>query len=152
MRRQRNRTSGQRQVLVVDDDRDLRGVLVEALGESGIGAVDAFDGVDALEKVRAGAPPCALLLDLDMPRLTGHDVVAELRGDRALSRIPVITMTAAAAPLGLQTHGHLAKPFALESMLGLLFRACRCCALCDGAGPVVGSIFAARRAADRMRH
>lgn len=141
-----------RVVLVVDDDRDLRAVLVDALRHWGIEARGAVDGVDALEKARASPPPCALLLDLDMPRLPGEGVVAELRRDPTLSKVPVITMTAGALPPGLETCGHLPKPFGLERLLALLFHACRCCALCDGGGPVVGTIFAARRAAERLQH
>jgi CheY-like chemotaxis protein len=145
-------TPEHRVVLVVDDDRDLRTVLLEALRHLGIGARGAVDGVDALEKARDTPPPCALLLDLDMPRLPGQGVVAELRRDPRLSRVPVITMTAGALPTGLETCGHLPKPFGLDHMLGALFRACRSCALCDGAGPVVGSIYTARRAAEQLRH
>jgi CheY-like chemotaxis protein len=145
---QLNPVTEHRRVLVVDDDEDLRRVLLEALSTDGVAAYEACDGVDALDKIRAASPPCALVLDLDMPRLTGGGLVAELRADTALARIPVITMTAATAPLGLDTQGHLPKPFELDSLLGLLFQICRECAICDRESRAIGSIFSARCAAD----
>ncbi len=134
-------------MLIVDDDEDLRGTLVDCLCAAGIAAFDACDGVDALEKIRAGLPPCALVLDMDMPRLDGSALLAEMRTDRALSAVPVITMTAGVEPVGLETQGHLSKPFDLGRMFTLLFQACRSCGVCDGERPVFGSLFEARRAA-----
>ena len=137
-----------REVMVVDDDADVRCALVEFLTHEGISSFHAFDGLDALEHLGNGPPPCAIVLDLDMPRLAGPAFVAVLRGDLRLPRIPVFTMTAGAEPLGLDTEGHLSKPFAMQSLLAMLFVFCRSCGVCDGAGPVVGSIFRARRRAD----
>lgn len=136
-----------REVMIVDDDADIRCALVECLAREGISAVHAFDGLDALERIRAGCTPCSILLDVDMPRLRGTELVAALRADPKLPKIPVVTMTAGAEPVGLETDGHLPKPFAFEELLAALFRACRACAVCDR-GPVIGSLFAARRKAD----
>ncbi len=140
-----------REVLVVDDDADLRDALIDYLSCVGVVAETARDGVDALEKMRAAWPPCAVLLDLDMPRLDGRGVVGAIRADRALASVPVITMTAGAAPGGIDAHGHLPKPFELGRMLELLFDACRRCDACGSGRPVIGSLFGARQAADLER-
>jgi CheY-like chemotaxis protein len=137
-----------REVMVVDDDADVRCALVEFLAHRGISAFHAFDGLDALERIRAGCLPCSIVLDLDMPRLDGAALVAALRGDPTLPKIPVVTMTAGVQPAGLITDGHLEKPFGVEAMLSALFRVCRSCGACDGEGPVIGSVFAARQEAD----
>jgi CheY-like chemotaxis protein len=134
--------------MVVDDDADVRCAVVEFLSREGISSLPAVDGLDALERIQSGRPPCAIVLDVDMPRLSGPALVATLRADSRLPRIPVVTMTAGNEPLGLDTEGHLPKPFARESLLAILFRICRSCGECDGAGPVVGSLFAARRRAE----
>jgi CheY-like chemotaxis protein len=139
--------SAYRVVLVVDDDEGLRNALLESLCAAGIAASGACDGVDALERIRTGCHPCAILLDMDMPRLDGPGVVAAVRADRTTADVPIITMTAGRAPRAPETQGHLAKPFELGSMLALLFEACRSCGRCDGEGPV-GSMFLARRASE----
>jgi CheY-like chemotaxis protein len=139
----------QRQVMVVDDDADVRCALVDFLAHYGISAFHAFDGLDALERIRAGCTPCSIVLDVDMPRLDGPALLVALRRDPALPKIPVVTMTAGVRPTGLETNGHLQKPFDDEALLAALFTACRSCALCDGEGPVIGSIFASRQRADR---
>ncbi len=136
-------------MLVVDDDSDVRSCLLEFLSSAGIAARGALDGRDALDQVESGPPPCVILLDLDMPRLTGPELVAALRAASSSADIPLVSMTAGTAPIDLPTRAHVAKPFALAQLLEILFRECRRCALCDGAGPVVGSIFDARVRVDR---
>jgi CheY-like chemotaxis protein len=137
-----------REVMVVDDDADVRCALVEFLAHHGISAFHAFDGLDALERIRAGCKPCSIVLDVDMPRLDGPALVAALRVDPMLPKIPVVTMTAGVQPAGLNTDGHLQKPFDVEALRAALFGICRSCGVCDGDGPVVGSVFAARQRAD----
>jgi CheY-like chemotaxis protein len=137
-----------RGILVVDDDPDVRGALVELLAHQEVSAHTACDGLEALERIRAGCIPCSIVLDVDMPRLDGPALVAALRADPTLPRIPVVTMTAGAPPAGLGTEGHLQKPFDVDELLGALFGICRSCGVCDGDQPVIGSVFAARRRAD----
>jgi len=142
-------TAPLREVLIVDDDADLCRALAEYLSHMGISSSCARDGLDALDQVRAGPPPCAIVLDLDMPRMSGPALVEALRSEPTPPRIPIITMTAADEPVGLDTEGHLPKPFAFEALLGRLFAICRSCAACNCGGPAVGSIYVARRTADR---
>jgi CheY-like chemotaxis protein len=136
---------GRREVLVVDDDADVRCCLLEFLSHAGIGAHAAFDGQDALDQIRSRAPPCLIVLDVDMPRVTGPQLIAALRADSTHAKIPVVSMSAGTPCLDLQTRAHVAKPFAFAQLLEILFRECRLCGLCDGDGPVVGSIFDARQ-------
>jgi CheY-like chemotaxis protein len=132
----------------VDDDPDVRACLLEFLSHRGIEAMGALDGRDALDQVRAGPPPCLILLDLDMPRLTGPELVAALRADACCADIPLVSMTAGEEPADLPTRAHVEKPFPLAKLLEVLFQECRRCALCDS-GLVVGSIFEARLKVDR---
>jgi len=120
---------------------------LEFLLHNGISARAAVDGQDALDQIRSRAKPCVIVLELDMPRVTGPQLIAALRADSAHS-IPVVSMTAATTPVDLQTRAHLAKPFALSQLLEVLFRECRRCGLCDGDGPVLGSLFDARQRYD----
>ena len=80
-------------VLIVDDDPDIATMLEDRLQASGYGTVIARDGVQALETVEQEAPHL-MLLDLDMPRLTGLEVLKRLPKVRPAEDLPVIVMTA----------------------------------------------------------
>jgi DNA-binding NtrC family response regulator len=95
-------------VLVVDDDADIVTMLTDRLQSLGYETVSANDGHRALEAVEQHTPNL-LLLDLEMPRLSGHDVLRKLSQTRTVTQdgadIPVIVMTA---------HGTIAR--AVEAM------------------------------------
>jgi DNA-binding response OmpR family regulator len=65
-------------VLVVDDNPVARNVAVAALESAGLVVDEASDGQEALDCLEAD-PPDAVVLDIMMPRLSGHDVLAERR-------------------------------------------------------------------------
>jgi Response regulator receiver domain len=74
--------------LVVDDDADVRHALVESLAHAGISAFHAFDGLEALERIRAGCRPCSIVLDVNMPRLDGVFRMRSHRTWGAATRLP----------------------------------------------------------------
>jgi DNA-binding NtrC family response regulator len=80
-------------ILIVDDDPDIATMLEDRLQASGYGTIIARDGVQALEMVEQEAPHL-MLLDLDMPRLTGLEVLKRLPKIRSAEDLPVIVMTA----------------------------------------------------------
>lgn len=107
-------------VLVVDDDPDICAVVREVLEAFGYYVDVARDGAEALKKLRRGAVPCLILLDLMMPGMNGFEFRdAQLR-DPALAPIPVVVISGAgdvaakAAPLGVEG---LAKPIDLNVLL-----------------------------------
>ncbi len=71
-------------LLLAEDDRDLRELLCEALRAEGFEVTIAADGLEALERIRAGDRYGALVLDHEMPRMTGCALLSVLRseGDR----------------------------------------------------------------------
>jgi DNA-binding NtrC family response regulator len=83
-------------ILIVDDDPDIAMMLEDRLQASDYGTVIARDGVQALELVEQEAPHL-MLLDLDMPRLTGLEVLKRLPKVRPAEDLPVIVMTAHAS-------------------------------------------------------
>jgi CheY-like chemotaxis protein len=82
-------------ILVVEDDKDLRDSLCEALELEGYVAVSAENGQAALRHLATGPQPCMILLDLMMPVMDGWTFRQELLKDAACAEIPVIVMTAA---------------------------------------------------------
>lgn len=113
-----------RTILVVEDDRDIRDSLVEALESVGYSANSAFDGLDALEKLQQGPPPDVILLDLMMPRMNGMEFHAELMRVADWSTIPVIVLSADAQgrskARALGATGFLMKPVKLKVLLELI--------------------------------
>jgi CheY-like chemotaxis protein len=66
-------------LLVADDDATLREILCEGLSDEGFDVDSAEDGQRALELFRSHGPYDALLLDEEMPRLTGRQTIALIR-------------------------------------------------------------------------
>ena len=81
------------EVLVVDDDSDSRRVAARFLSESKLTVREAVDGESALREMER-QPPDAVVLDLMMPVLDGFGVLATMRANPRLARIPVVVLTA----------------------------------------------------------
>jgi two-component system nitrogen regulation response regulator GlnG len=107
-------------VLVVDDDPEIRQVLVETLAPHGFRVATAADGRAALAAIRA-EPPAVVLLDLEMPRMGGMEVLAALQAERR--EIPVIVLTGdaglvrAVEAMRLGAWDYATKPFLEEDLL-----------------------------------
>jgi DNA-binding response OmpR family regulator len=134
-------------VLVVDDDGDVRGAIVDYLGGARVGCVQACDGQDAEDQLRAGLVPCVVVVDADMPRVTGPALVSWMREHATLRDVPVITMSAGRSFTGFESAPFLAKPFPPSELVRQLFAACRACGLCDRHARAPGSLYVARESA-----
>jgi len=78
-------------VLLVDDDPLIQSSMQEILRTLGHGAMVAFSGEDALAKLEAGLKPHVVILDMNMPGLSGADTLPKLRALNAT--VPVILAT-----------------------------------------------------------
>ena len=97
------RPTKDRLILVVDDDPNVRDLMVRNLGRLGFPVVTAWGGEEGLRLARV-LRPSAVILDVLMPRVTGWEVLAALRADPELAPIPVVMTTVLDEP---------AKSFAL---------------------------------------
>jgi DNA-binding response OmpR family regulator len=87
-------------VLIVEDDADMREMLAALLGLEGFHAIGAEDGLEALHLLRtirrrAPTTPCLVLLDLKMPRLGGNEFRRAQLGDPTVAGVPVAVMSGA---------------------------------------------------------
>jgi CheY-like chemotaxis protein len=115
-----------RLILVVDDDPDLRESLRETLEAEGFVTIGASNGEEAIEILCGGTQyrPYAVLLDLMMPKMTGHEVFERLRQDRTLQSIRVVLMTAFRTLVKKdESSPVLLKPFKIEGVLAAIRRA-----------------------------
>jgi PAS domain S-box-containing protein len=113
-----------RQVLVVDDDRDIVGWLRTSLTNSGFNVHGAYNGREALALVREVSPDL-ILLDVKMPDMDGYEVIRKLRQEQATRDIPVIIITGSSVDddyeqveiLGMGVKHLLTKPFTIETLV-----------------------------------
>ncbi|MGH7436891.1 MAG: ATP-binding protein [Polyangiaceae bacterium] len=108
-------------VLVVDDNADLRGYLVELLAPAYEVAATS-DGLEALDSVREWQPEI-VISDVMMPRLDGFGLLRRLRADPASASLPVILLSARAGEeaaiegLDAGSDDYLVKPFSARELL-----------------------------------
>lgn len=80
-------------VLVVDDDSLSRSLVASKLALYGADVVEAVDGIEAVAVLKSQAVDL-VVADLEMPRLSGYDLLACIRGMPSLKHLPVIVLTA----------------------------------------------------------
>ncbi|OGB94810.1 MAG: hypothetical protein A3G35_00815 [candidate division NC10 bacterium RIFCSPLOWO2_12_FULL_66_18] len=113
-------------ILVVDDDGEMRALLVDVLGDEGYDVVEAANGAEALIRLRADSF-AAIVLDKNMPGLSGLDLLPGLRV--VCPETPVILITAfgdVATYMEAMEKGayeYVFKPFRMEELLRILRRA-----------------------------
>ncbi len=82
-----------RSILIIDDDLTLREMYEEYLKASGFTVLSAQDGEEGLIKAKE-SNPSIILLDLMMPKISGIEVLHQLKADNTMKDIPVIVFTA----------------------------------------------------------
>ena len=79
-------------ILIVEDDKFLRDLLVHKLTHEGFGVKEAFDGEEGF-KAALEDPADLVLLDLILPRLDGFDVLEKFKKDPKLSAVPILVLS-----------------------------------------------------------
>ena len=110
-------------ILVVDDDPDMRALLRHKLARAGYDVILAEDGESAERAVRSRGADL-ILVDINMPGVSGDELVASLREDAQLRPIPVVYLTGVAPDkdLAVKTVGYpiLAKPVSDQDLLATI--------------------------------
>jgi CheY-like chemotaxis protein len=109
-------------VLVVDDDRHVRDLYVDALRESGHTVRVATDGLEALRVLRDELVPCVVLADVRMPRMDGFELSRALARDPQLGSLPVVLVTG--DRMLSFTSPARDKPFDIAELDAVVQRAC----------------------------
>jgi len=122
------------EILLVEDDLEDAGLTIDALRQGQVCCRVSLvrDGEEALEFVRrvgkfARTPrPDLILLDLHLPRLSGREVLAELKADSQLGRIPVVVLTASQIHEEmlrgehLHVESYLTKPVDIQAFVAMV--------------------------------
>ena len=113
-------------IMTVDDSPSMRMLLRVALTDLGYSVVEAEDGVHALEKLD-GFQPDLLITDINMPRMDGFGLIAEVRGQGRRS-LPILVLTTESSDEKKQrardagATGWIVKPFHPEKLAAAIRR------------------------------
>jgi DNA-binding response OmpR family regulator len=114
-------------ILIVDDEKTVRSLLLDLLELEGHHVIEAADGPEALYRLHCGGVDL-VLLDVMMPGMSGIEVLTEIRRDEEFPRMPVMMLTAAGddvttwAGLTAGADVYLEKPFDQVNLLGWIDR------------------------------
>ena len=109
-------------VLIVEDEPDIRNLVVLHLQRDGYQVTSAGSGEEALRQVRL-SPPDLVLLDLMLPTMSGLEVCRRLRQEPATATLPIVMLTAKAdevdkvVGLELGADDYVVKPFSPKELL-----------------------------------
>ena len=114
-------TMMQTKVMVVDDSMMVRQQVGHALSSAGFAIVEARDGLEALQKLDAKEDPALIVLDMNMPNMSGIELLQRMR-DSSVA-IPVVMLTTEGQPRLMQqakalgARGWIIKPFKPEMLI-----------------------------------
>jgi len=105
-------------VMVVEDDPDLREALAELLRDEGFVVETAENGARALAQLESNTEelPKVVVSDLMMPEMNGWELVERLRSDARLRRVRIVVMTAASEPRVPEGIPLVRKPIDVDDM------------------------------------
>jgi two-component system cell cycle response regulator DivK len=112
-------------ILCVEDNPQNRLLVNRILTSRGYKVVEATDGLAGLDMIRTLKPPL-VLLDIDLPKMGGIEVVQQVKADPALQTIPVIALTASAMYgdkerfLEAGCNDYLSKPIQVQQLIQIV--------------------------------
>lgn len=116
-------------MLVIDDDDDIRALIVWKLGQAGYATLAEVDGLAGLAAASGSSasdgagPPDLVLLDWTMPKMSGLEVCLAMRANPVTAGIPIILLTARAQcaqqeqGIGAGADDYIVKPFSPRELL-----------------------------------
>ena len=108
-------------VLMADDNPEMRLLLTGMLQQQGHMVIEAADGDDLLYWAKEESPD-VILVDLQMPKMGGFQVLETLQADETSKDIPVIVISASQAPEDISrahelgAHGYIPKPWSAHDL------------------------------------
>jgi len=117
-----NEESRQRSIVIVEDDEDIADSIRYNLEREGFRVRVAMTGEDALNLILA-RPPNLILLDLNLPHMSGFEMCRRLRAEAITARVPILILTArtdeADKVLGLNigADDYITKPFGMRELV-----------------------------------
>lgn len=112
-----------KKILVVDDSATVRQQVGLALSQAGFEIVEAVDGMDGIDKMNQIVDISLVICDVNMPRMSGLEMLEKFRSDKKLSTVPVVMLTTEGQPELVErakkagAKGWIVKPFKAELLV-----------------------------------
>ena len=116
-----------KRILHIEDNSFNRKIVRNLLARTSYQLAEASDGVQGLDAARA-APPDLVLVDIQLPQMSGLEVTRELRADRRTAHVPIIVITSFALSGDDQrakdagASDYVAKPYSPRELLAIIRR------------------------------
>lgn len=110
--------------LLIEDDRDVAALFRHVMDMAGYDSENVYDGIEAMKRLSV-LQPDVVLLDLQLPGLSGVDILTKMRADKRMKTIPVVVITAYAyfaKSLPVEPDLFLLKPVDIQDLSNLLQR------------------------------
>lgn len=118
-----------KKILAVDDSKTMREMVSFTLKEAGFEVIDAEDGKQAVEKLKA-IKVDVVITDLNMPNMNGFELIRHLRSDPAYKMAPILMLTTEGDDQKKQegksagATGWIVKPFHPEKLVQVVKKVC----------------------------
>lgn len=112
-----------KKILIIDDASVIRQQVGIVLTAAGYEVLQAVDGLDGLQQIKANPDLAMVICDVNMPNLSGLEVLRRLRAEEHPRVPPILMLTTDASPASvgearsLGAHGWIVKPFKKEILL-----------------------------------
>lgn len=113
-----------KKVLIIDDSRTVRQQVGIVLTEAGYEVVEASDGLEGAEKIKASPDLAMVICDVNMPRMNGIEMLSFLKQDAANANLLILMLTTEGQPALIArakaagARGWIVKPFKPDLLLG----------------------------------
>jgi two-component system, chemotaxis family, chemotaxis protein CheY len=113
-----------KKVLVVDDSPTIRQQVGRALAEAGYEVIEAADGVDGIDKIETDRGIGIVILDINMPRMNGLEMLEKVKQHDHNEHLPVIMLTSEGQKSMIErakkagAKGWIVKPFKSDLLVG----------------------------------
>lgn len=110
-----------KKILLIEDDLTFSSILTIGLKSKGYAVENAYDGIDGIKKAEEFKPDM-IILDINMPKLSGFDVTKKLKESAQFQKTPFIVLTALSQNSNMQRgyslgiEDYLIKPFSIEHL------------------------------------
>ena len=106
-----------KRILVVDDSATVRQQVGVTLQQAGYEILEAVDGADGLNKLSNNADISMVICDINMPRMSGLEMIEQIAQSKTIKKVPVVMLTTEGQPALIQrarqagAKGWIVKPF-----------------------------------------
>ena len=113
-----------KKILLIEDDLDISKIITYRLEKEKYQTLVSYDGKNGIQTVREESPDL-ILLDLNIPVISGYDVCRKIKKDKELKSIPVIILSASGLEASEKSmkcgaDDYLLKPFEMEELLKMI--------------------------------